>query len=104
MKTIKSIDGKSLLIGGFLACTIFFAIGATGPTDKWDDQQQWETGTLYYQYGKFRLWPDKDGGKFPGAERYTNLNEWPAGWEPTAAVTKNGSTDLGVWYVRKRFK
>ena len=30
MKTIKSIDGKSLLIGGFLACTIFFATGAGG--------------------------------------------------------------------------
>ena len=28
MKTIKSIDGKSLLIGGLLACTIFFATGA----------------------------------------------------------------------------
>ena len=28
MKTLKSIDGKSLLIGGLLACTIFFATGA----------------------------------------------------------------------------
>ena len=28
MKTLKSIDSKSLLIGGLLACTIFFATGA----------------------------------------------------------------------------
>tara|TARA_Y100000589_G_scaffold301223_1_gene311973 strand:- start:964 stop:1467 length:504 start_codon:yes stop_codon:yes gene_type:complete len=28
MKTIKSIDGKSFLIGGLLACTLFFATGA----------------------------------------------------------------------------
>ena len=41
MKTIKSIDGKSLLIGGLLASTIFFAMGATSPTDKWDDKQVW---------------------------------------------------------------
>ena len=42
MKTLKSIDGKSLLIGGLLASTIFFAVGATGPTDKWDKDQVWE--------------------------------------------------------------
>jgi len=41
MKTLKSIDGKSLLIGGLLASTIFFAMGATGPVDKWDDKQEW---------------------------------------------------------------
>lgn len=41
MKTLKSIDGKSLLIGGLLASTIFFAMGATSPTDKWDDKQEW---------------------------------------------------------------
>ena len=28
MKTLKSIDSKSLLIGGLLASTIFFATGA----------------------------------------------------------------------------
>ena len=46
MKTLKSIDGKSLLIGGLLACTIFFAMGATGPTDKWDDEQLWQTKVI----------------------------------------------------------
>ena len=41
MKTLKSIDGKSLLIGGLLASTIFFAVGSTSPTDKWDQEQVW---------------------------------------------------------------
>ena len=41
MKTIKSIDGKSMLIGCLLASTIFFATGATSSTDKWDDSQYW---------------------------------------------------------------
>ena len=45
MKTLKSIDGKSLLIGGLLASTIFFAMGATSSTDKWDDKQEWEVAT-----------------------------------------------------------
>mgnify|MGYP001362952667 CR=1 FL=1 len=45
MKTLKSIDGKSLLIGGLLASTIFFAMGATSKTDagKWDKEQVWIT-------------------------------------------------------------
>ena len=42
---IKSIDGKSLLIGGLLASTIFFAMGSTSPTDKWGDKQEWEVAT-----------------------------------------------------------
>ena len=43
MNTLKSIDGKSLLIGALMASTIFFATGATRPTDVWDNQQEWLT-------------------------------------------------------------
>ena len=50
MKTLKSIDGKSLLIGCLLASTIFFAMGATGPADKWDDKQEWLVGSVEYDY------------------------------------------------------
>ena len=46
MRTIKSIDGNSLLIGDLLASTIFFAMGATSKTDKWDDGQVWHTMRL----------------------------------------------------------
>ena len=61
MKTLKSIDGKSLLIGGLLASTIFSATGAQdgvggGVVDgahpeaepkgrksgKWNDEQSWQ--------------------------------------------------------------
>ena len=84
MKTLKSIDGKSLLIGGLLASTIFFAVGATSPTDKWDDQQIWHTETTNKFYG------DK-------------------GWEPfaydhDAVRIVDGNPIKGGIIWRKRFK
>jgi len=53
MRTLKSIDGKSLLIGGLLASTIFFAMGATSKTDagKWDNEQVWNILTSHKFYG-----------------------------------------------------
>ena len=48
----KHIDIKSLLIGILLASTVLLAIGATSPTDKWDDGQGWEV--------RVAQWPDGD--------------------------------------------
>ena len=56
MKTLKSIDGKSLLIGGLLACTIFIATGSTSPEDKWDNGQMWE-------FDFFDIYPPEDQKK-----------------------------------------
>ena len=42
---MKNIDVKSLLIGALFTSTIFLGIAATGPTDKWDERQQWEYRT-----------------------------------------------------------
>ena len=109
MKTIKSIDGKSMLIGCLLACTIFFAMGATDAPNKWDDKQQWETGTIRSRDGMFRLFPDKDYNDEIIQNRFSDHKEWPVGWEPLTCRTANGQTDersikAGVWLVRKRIK
>lgn len=102
MKTLKSIDGKSLLIGGLLACTIFFAMGATGPKEKWDDEQQWETAKV----GKVvppslvidnKLWVLVR--KVEGKDSYTRYAEWPKGWEPVGL-----GPNPAYWIVRKRIK
>jgi hypothetical protein len=84
MKTLKSIDGKSLLIGGLLASTVFFAMGATSKTDagKWDDKQVWEVKS-YMSIG---------GGT--AAQQKTNLKV--SGYEPFAL------DDRGVTFVRRR--
>ena len=79
MKTIKSIDGKSLLIGGLLACTIFFATGATSPTDKWDDKQEWLTADMTIMRGYGLITSERydlpNGGK-------GTFYKTAAGWEP----------------------
>ena len=100
MKTLKSFDGKSFLIGGLLASTIFFAMGATSPTDKWDDEQQWETAVLGYGVA-----PVPNGVKWVlvtktrnGKNVYRHYAEWPKGWEPV------GTFDDTYWEVRRRIK
>ena len=113
MKTLKSIDGKSLLIGCLLASTIFFAMGATGPADKWDDKQEWLVGSVEYDYRVtdeskrtgytltyFARTFDPKLAATP-AERYTRYlttHKWPAGWEPI------GREGASRWLVRKRIK
>ena len=88
MKTLKSIDGKSMLIGCLLATTIFFATGATGITDKWSTQQQWEFGHLMPprankpEYLLMRKMLVPDGERFRTREMNTLHYEWPKGWEP----------------------
>ena len=96
MKTIKSIDGKSLLIGGLLACTIFFAMGATSTTDKWDDEQQWKVGEIKYYKGN--ALEDESWALIQVGPKYTKSKEWPKGWEPLEHRQDNWRS------VRKRIK
>ena len=97
MKTIKSIDGKSLLIGGLLASTIFFAMGATGPKDQWDDKQEW--GFKSVDYGTNHEEQLIRAMRVGGLERQEKVRENldVRGWEPFFIQGQN------VIY-RKRFK
>ena len=115
MKTIKSIEGKSLLIGGLLASTIFFAMGATSKTDKWDDKQEWITGRVFVDYDykdkvytyslSYVAWGlDKD---VLGSLQSFNVrtSRWPAGWEPIGlSISKDTDGDRHYYPVRKRIK
>ena len=92
MKTIKSIDGKSMLIGCLLACIFFFATGAQDAgakpeaepkknkakpvnkldmpaADGWDTEQQWDwqvIPAILYQrktnVGKKKEWWNRGKG------------------------------------------
>ena len=108
MKTLKSIDGKSLLIGGLLASTIFFATGATGITDKWSMQQQWEIGTIDVQAYQClyvlnqEVYDHKtaqESSTRVSVKKMTKHNEWPKGWEPTGETSDGRSV-----FVRRRIK
>ena len=101
MKTLKSIDGKSLLIGGLLTAVMFLGLGATSITDKWSQAQKWETGRIIVLNKGFDLLPDKDRLAKDFADRYTHHTEWPAGWEPINRYTDG--TALG-WTARRRIK
>ena len=106
-KTIKSIDGKSLLIGGLLASTIFLALGATSPTDKWDEKQVWE-------FGELQVGTDRGNGFGKPAwllsrpnlgDGYSEkLKEYPKGWEVIDVQTMDSRTEQGRATVRRRIK
>ena len=99
MKTLKSIDGKSLLIGGLLASTVFFAMGATGPADKWDDEQSWQVISVENK-------PPFDASAPKNAVETANWirikSQRISGKEPFA-VTMDKGGKARVWY-RKRNK
>ena len=100
MKTLKSIDGKSLLIGSLLASTIFFATGATGLADKWDQKQQWELGVLREEEDGYALLRrEYVEGDFKAKVIY-ELKKWPAGWEPIG-VEDHAINEI---LVRRRIK
>ena len=62
MKTLKSIDIKSALIG-FLLCSIFFfGLAATSPVDKWDAKQEWLVAGPNALFGQKQLERKKMGG------------------------------------------
>ena len=63
---MKKIDVKSLLIGILLTTTVIFGIGATSPTDKWDDEQQWTVWTVNSVWlGKTDEWLKQSKGGEP---------------------------------------
>ena len=116
MKTLKSIDGKSLLIGGLLALTIFFAAGAQdgvggGVVDgaqpepksrksgKWNDEQSWQVISVENK-------PPFDDSDPNNAKETANWIRKKAqrvrGKEPFA-VTMDKGGKARVWY-RKRDK
>ena len=84
MKTIKSIDGKSLLIGGLLACTVFLAMGsATHKDHLWDRASKWETGVVIIEEGKgYTLRKHYSFGDNFIKRDAGPIKVWPAGWEP----------------------
>ena len=114
MKTLKSIDSKSLLIGGLLASTIFFATGAQdGVVDgaqpeaepkgrkfvKWNDKQSWQVISVENK-------PPFDASDPKNAEEIANWirkkTQRVRGKEPFA-VTMDKGGKARVWY-RKRDK
>ena len=114
MKTLKSIDGKSLLIGGLLASTIFFATGAQdGVVDgaqpeaepksrksrKWNDEQSWQVISVENK-------PPFDDSDPNNAKETANWIRKKAqrvrGKEPFAVTMYKGGK-ARVWY-RKRDK
>ena len=98
MRTLKSIDGKSLLIGGLLASTIFFAMGATGPTDKWDDEQQWKVGEIkYYQANPLE---DESWALIQPKEKLTKSKEWPKAYNNARQDSRSSiALELNVNYL-----
>ena len=81
---MKNIDIKSLIIGVLLTSTIIFGMGATSPTDKWDDKQEWAV--------------KKEDPKLNGSLASSNL-----GWEPFAVAPTDTTVGEAVW-LRKRIK
>ena len=118
MITLKSIDGKSLLIGGLLASTIFFATGAQdgvggGVVDgahpeaepkgkksgKWNNEQSWQVISVENK-------PPFDVSDPKNAKETANWirkkTQRVRGKEPFA-VTMDKGGKARVWY-RKRDK
>lgn len=85
---MRNIDVKSVIIGALFASTIFFGVGATSPTDKWDDKQSWEVDV-------FTQREMNAGVRWTGGEA-----EFIAGWEPIAGTIR-GSNGNEV-FARKR--
>ena len=89
MKTLKSIDIKSALIG-FLLCSIFFlGVAAASPTDTWDAKQEWLVAGSNTLFGQKLLERKKMGGMV--------VYHSKGGWEPMQA-------EGGAITYRKRIK
>ena len=80
---MKNIDIKSVIIGVLLTTTLFFGMGATRPTDKWDDKQLWELTRKDGHDSAFKNWYPQD----------------VTGWEPFAYDQKTQ-----IFIFRKRIK
>jgi hypothetical protein len=86
---MKTIDIKSLLIGTLLTATIFLGVAATGITDKWDANQQWEVCSLANLATL---------GHVKGDEKTGIIRVVKGGWEPFTNREKEHI------YFRRRIK
>jgi len=101
---------KNYIIGALTASLLLLATGATGKADKWDNQQQWQTGTVYViDKGKaFALFIGDTSNTPIGSEK------WPTGWEPIQwvdqghqgqpKIKKGVGVASEIWQVRRRVK
>jgi|TARA_B100001971_G_scaffold161320_1_gene151345 hypothetical protein len=89
MKTLRSLDIKSALVG-FLLCSIFLlGVAATSSTDKWDAKQEWLVAGSNALFGNKQLEREKMGGMV--------VYHSKGGWEPFQA-------EGGAITYRKRIK
>ena len=82
---MKNIDIKSVIIGGLLATTVFFGLGAASKVDKgkWDDKQEW----LMTSFEHAERTGLVEGSTYRGTKspRYIGRQyQSEAGWEPYA--------------------
>lgn len=91
MNISTHIDGKSLVIGVLCTALVALAMGATSPTDKWDDNQEWEiTWTTLNDLPR--------GNDVTRGQRYTR-----PGYEPFWLDIDNDPVKTKI-YLRKRLK
>ena len=74
MKTLKSIDTKSALIGFLLCSILFLGAAATSSVDKWDAKQEWLVAGSNELFGQKQLERKKMGGMV--------VYHSKEGWEP----------------------
>ena len=89
MKTLKSIDTKSALIGFLLCSILFLGAAATSSVDKWDAKQEWLVAGSNELFGQKQLERKKMGGMV--------VYHSTEGWEPMQA-------EGGAITYRKRIK
>lgn len=108
MKTIKSIDGKSLLIGGLLVAIMFIGVAAKEAPKK--AEQKYEYAWLHERdysmaTGDKLKGDERDIGSGPWLKSAPNIN-WAAkdGWEvcPSGINHKFSSGGRGNYYILMR--
>ena len=96
---MKNIDLKSTVIGILFTTLVFVSIGATGKTDKWDDNQQWAYSIVNFMKEK------KDLVKVKGLKDTVLQSDvapaTPIGWEPMSVTGEWPSLTM---VIRKRIK
>tara|TARA_B100000686_G_C15986441_1_gene569864 strand:- start:170 stop:466 length:297 start_codon:yes stop_codon:yes gene_type:complete len=98
---MKNIDPKSLIIGVLLSSIIILGVAATGKTDKWDDQQEWQVSVIGWDRSAKKWWRNTTPDSFSQGSVY-HSDRWPRGWEPIGQALPN-SKPAG-WLARKRIK
>ena len=107
MKTIKSIDGKSLLIGGLLVAIMFIGVAAKEAPKK--AEQKYEYAWIHERdhsitVGSTLKGDDRDTGDGPWLRSAPNIN-WAAkdGWEVCpSGINHKFSSGRGDYYTLMR--